>query len=267
VRSRGYLHRSLHKSTCGCEYRCDFDDAKKCQGPASKTLKKTLPPLDCYKDSPDTSRTMNFLKKMTSNLSEAEPQSSLGPDNEPSKKNLFSQLDIKLEFKELHDLALSLAPSTAPVIHKEDLQEVIEEGRVMEPDHGFLWHEIVVKPFVDPISGKKLVMIQQNDVSTHLDQQSKLSRDLMLVAESGSLSEQQLVLLSASFPRHVLEHPMHPTGRMGRLSNDSNIISKDIFYLPSEIDPTGRFWRLIPNLWLVSPLPRPLRNSPGAIRA
>ena len=77
---------------------------------------------------------------------------------------------------------------------------------VKEPDEGFLWHEVLAKPFVDPGTGKRLVIIQQNDVTSYFTQLAHLSKSLDLAAKYGNLSEKQMALISSTFPRHILEH-------------------------------------------------------------
>ena len=82
-----------------------------------------------------------------------------------------------------------------------------EENKEADPDQdAFLWHEVTIKPFVDPDSHKELVIIEQVDVTAHL---ARLSSDM--TDKYGTLSEKQITFLSSFFPLHILQHLMKST--------------------------------------------------------
>jgi hypothetical protein len=187
-------------------------------------------------------RTMSFLQKMGISAGEIQQQTSPGPSgNNPRMKKIASSPLFDIEFELRQDVGLPADASAAPAIHLEDLIEGGEEEAWKEPD-AYLWLEVVAKPLAAQESGKKLVLIQQSDISTHVDQLSKLSSHLMLATKCESLSEQQLALLSASFPRHILEHLMRPMAEHSNANTRENSMSNALLNLdlPSELDPSSR---------------------------
>ena len=157
-------------------------------------------------------RTMSLLQKIGTNTRDKAHQSSVGT---PSKQASNNPIEDKMKSSPQFDIESALAEEiglplefVVPVIHNV-WEEGGEEAR-MEPDQAFMWHEVLAKPFVDPINGKKLVIIQQNDISVHVEQVSQLLSELRLSTECSSLSERQLACLSSTFPLHILEHLMRP---------------------------------------------------------
>lgn len=66
-------------------------------------------------------------------------------------------------------------------------------------DASALWLEVVARPFIDPISGRKLVIIQQYDLTPHIDRLS------VIRAREEFSTTQRLQALSSTLSSHILE--------------------------------------------------------------
>ncbi|KAJ9529772.1 hypothetical protein QJQ45_014550, partial [Haematococcus lacustris] len=87
------------------------------------------------------------------------------------------------------------------------------------------WHEIEVKPVVDPVTKERALLLVQRDVS----ERARLERNL------AELTEAQLSMLSQIFPRHVIEAlsmgaeiDVDTIARLARSHRDVSILFMDI---------------------------------------
>lgn len=204
------------------------------------------------------SRTLSFLKRIgesTAGLQHQMPQQleevADTPTNDPPEYQFGVDAVILRELG-MDELAADSAFDCV-ILEEDEVEDHIE------PSHACLWHEVVVKPFVDPTSGKRLVMIQQNDVTLHLDLLINVSSEIDMASVCGKLSERQMALLSASFPRHVLEHLVDPL-KLEQVSNSSNIMQSNmsedfLMDLPTELDPSSKL--------LMRPCPKDMASIPS----